>query len=242
MKLNLIETHVPWPTPGTLVTRLHYADRSPVRRVATGRRHFVTGSYLSIKNGFGVAWESKMELLAFHHAEVATEVVNYYPQPHTWVVQTGDEQFRYTPDLALHLADGRIEIVEVKSEYDDLDDPDYTAKLRFAAQLCRQAGWSFRLVTRSELEAPPLRDAVDTIQAARRTSVTSADVAMISELCMRTRDVALDALLAAYDDPKAGLKKACALVVRRIIEIDLTVGLNGRARVKLVEHGGMAHG
>lgn len=242
MTANLIETHVPWPTPGTLVKRLHYADHSPVRRVATGRRHFATGSYLSVKNGYGVAWESKMELLAFHHAEVATNVVNYYPQPHTWVVQTEGDQFRYTPDLALHRADGRIEVLEVKREYDELEDPRYTAKLRFAAQLCRQAGWSFRLVTRRELEAAPLHDAVDTIQAARRTSVTSADVAIATELCARGRDVALDAFLAAYADRNTGLKKACALVVRRILEIDLSAGLNADARVSLVAGGSAIHG
>lgn len=235
MHTELIRTPVHLPEPGLLATWVKRADDGPMRPIATGRRHRPVGSYYSVKNGRALAWESRNELHAFYHAEVRTDVVGYLAQPHTWEMNVDGRKLKFTPDLELHLANGGTEIIEIKGVFDASADPDYSAKLDMVSLLCNRVGWAFRMVEREALEAQPRFKAIEEIQNYRRTAINTADILLMSSLFAAQDHVVLDDIKRAYPNAVVGMAKAYAMMVRRIIEIDLMHGLSGRSIVRLID-------
>lgn len=220
----------PWGITAALIER---EDGGPLRPIATGRRRRPVGCYYSYKCGRASPWESRTELLGLYHAEVRFDVVDYRAQPHTLEMFHEGKKFKYTPDLEQRLADGRVEIVEIKGEFDALADPDYTTKLEVARDVYAAAGQSFRVVERKELEAQPLFKAIEEIQNYRRTAITASDMFLISNLFKTKEDVTLGDMKGAYGNPIVGMAKTYAMMVRRIVEIDIARGLDNRSAVRL---------
>lgn len=233
--LDFIRVDVPTGIPGTIATLVRRQDNSPMRTIATGRRRRPVGCYYSIKNGCGVPYESRPELYGLYHAEVRPDVVAYFAQPHTWEIHTGSETLRMTPDLELHLSNGRVEVIEIKDVFDAHSDHRYTAKLEMVASLCARVGWSFKVVEKKDLDAQPLFDAIEAIQSYRRTAITVSDVQLISNLFMQADELSLQDIRRAYPTAITGLAKACAMAVRRVIKIDYAGGLNEHSRVRILE-------
>lgn len=234
MNTEFIKTPVHTPVPGLLATWVKRADNGPMRPIATGRRHRPVGSYYSVKNGQALAWESRNELHGFYHAEVRTDVVGYLAQPHTWEINADGRKLKYTPDLELHLASGATEIVEIKGVFESAVDPDYSAKLDLVSLLCDRIGRSFRIIDQDALEAEPRFRAIEEIQSYRRTAINTADLLVVFELFAGRDSVSLGEVKQAFFNPMLGMAKAYALVVRRVIEIDIAQGLSDLSPVRLV--------
>ena len=211
-------------------------DGGPMRPIATGRRRRVVGSYYSFKCGHASPWESRNELHALYHAEVRFDVVKYRTQPHTLEMIYDGQKYMFTPDLELHLADGRVEIIEIKGEFDALADPDYSAKLEMAGEIYRSIGHSFRVMDRKELEAQPRFKAIEEIQNYRRTAITPGDTMVLSKVFKASDIVTIGDIKRAYGNAIVGMAKAYAMMVRRIIEIDITNGLGDQSTVRLPAH------
>ncbi|MCW0047275.1 hypothetical protein OIU13_12130 [Brevundimonas sp. BT-123] len=226
---------------GLIATLVERIDRRPIRPVATGRRNRPVGMYPSVKCGRAEPWESRVELHALHHAEVNTEIVGYRTQPHSLEMSDCGEISRYTPDLELVLATDAIEIVEIKSAYDPSADARYAHKLDLACEVYRSQGWAFRVVEANQLLQEPRFKAVQEIQSYRRASLTPADTSILSRLFRATDQVSFQELTSAYPTHLLGKAKACAMMVRRMIKIDLSNGLCASAAVTLVS-GSCAHG
>jgi hypothetical protein len=200
-----------------------------------GRRRGVRpgGLYYSQKMGRLVGHESDNEKCDFYRAEIAPGVVGYREQPHTIEAVIGGHVRRYTPDREDCFADGRIEIVEVKDEFEADKDPDYAAKLEYFAEVYERLGWSFRLTTRDEIKDPATFETVETVQRYRRASFTAAEVAEVRHRMGPSGECCLGELLRMFPSDIAGLPKLCGMMVARILTLDVRSKLEPTSLVKL---------
>ncbi|MGO9760845.1 MAG: hypothetical protein ACLP1Q_06260 [Solirubrobacteraceae bacterium] len=73
-----------------------------------------TGYFVSGKLGRSVQYESLLELKMFEAFELAASVISYQEQPLQVDVTVDGVDFRYTPDVVVHLEDGRAAVIELK--------------------------------------------------------------------------------------------------------------------------------
>lgn len=226
----------PVPSPGMRISaRLkERTDGGPMRTALDVSQKRAVGRYASQKNGRGQFWESRNELRAFYRAEVSTQVIKYRAQPHTLELALAGKLRRYTPDRMDFLIEGGVEIIEVKETYKADKDPDYADKLRAAALVYSNLGWSFRIITSDEIEAQPSFSAVVRIQNHRRTVITPRDEDITLDLLSRHGTAALADVRALWPNPAIGFAKMCALMIKRSIHIDYNSGLRDMTPVNLV--------
>lgn len=219
---------------GFAVTVETRKDGGPVRPILSGRRARPVWLYYSLKCGTGMPCESGNELHALYHAEVATEVVRYRVQPCTLHFVIGGRVRSYTPDLEETLSDGRVRVTEVKDKFEVDEDPEYAEKLFHAAAYYGAKGQHFRVLERPEIEARPLFDAVDIVQGFRRTAVTVEDVMRIHERFAGREFVQLGEAHETFASAPLGFAKLSAMMVRRIIALDLTKHLSTDTAIRIM--------
>lgn len=220
---------------GLLAAVISREDLRPMRQITNGRRHRLVGSYYSLKNGGGVPWESRVELRGYYHAEVDPSVVRYRAQPHTLEMLQAGRLRKYTPDREDLLEGGQIEILEIKDAYKPDADDDYYLKLKMAERVYQSLGWRFRIVELAEIQAEPRFGAVETVQAYRRTALTTQDIAVLAGLREKSAKITLGDLCEALTPAALALHKACAMAVRRIVAIELDRGLISEAAVQILQ-------
>lgn len=206
---------------------------APMRPVGRRRGLRPGGLYYSAKMGRLVGYESNNEKCDFYRAEIAPRVAGYREQPHTIEGMIDGKLRRYTPDREDRLADGGTEIVEVKDDFEVDKDPDYDLKLRYFAEVYERLGWSFRLTTRKEIEDSATFGAVETIQRYRRASFTAAEIAEVRHRFGGLGECCLGDLLAIFTSELVGLPKLCAMMVGRILVLDISSRLEPGSIVKL---------
>lgn len=207
----------------------------PMREVITGRNVRPTGMYPSRKAGRPLAFESMNERAVFIHSEVDTEIANYMSQPCRFEFVLDGVKRSYVPDCARILADGTLEIVEVKGDRRDLVDPDYLRKLDHVAQACRAIGWSFRVVFGAPLRAKTVRNrTIQLIQLHHLTRYGAKDVFLVQARLRAASDgLPLGDLARALGDEVVGRAKICAMMVGRELSIDLNAPLSPASCVRL---------
>lgn len=104
-----------------------------------------------------------------------------------------------------------------------------------AGEVYQSQGWAFRVIEAGELMQEPRFDAVREIQSYRRASLTPADTSILSSLFQGTDRISFKELTAAYPAHLLGKAKASAMMVRRMISIDLSNGLCASAAVTLIQ-------
>lgn len=211
-------------------------DGRPIRSAITGRRVIVTGSYASRKTRCTHPHESMNERAFLQESEVDVDVVDYRAQPFRFEFSLGGERRIYIADICRVLASGDVEVVEVKSDHRHLRDLDYAAKLDAVAEMCRAVGWSFRTVTKSRLFNPPARRAnIELIQSNKYVPFNSRDVyAAIEVITEGGGEAAFGRICDAIGGPQIGAARAMAMMVGRVLRIDLRSPIAGPSRVTLV--------
>ena len=208
-------------------------DEGPMRPVGRRRGLRPGGLYYSQKMGRLIGYESDNEKCDFYRSEIAPDVVGYREQPHTIEALIAGNVRRYTPDREDRFADGRVEIVEVKDEFEADKDPDYNAKLDYFAEVYERLGWSFRLTTRNEIKDPTTFETVETVQRYRRASFTAGEIADVLRRFSQSGECRLADLLPIFSSELAGLPKLCAMMVGRIVILDIHSKLEPASIVKL---------
>ena len=196
-----------------------------MRPIANGRRHRPVGNFFSVKSGRMQAWESRLELHGLWRAEACGEILESRVQPVRLEVRLDAREFFYTPDRKDVLADGSVEIIEVKDEFEAEKDPLYLSKLNLAATIFATLGWSFRIEERAQIEAEPAFSAIRTIQHYARTAITAADVIAVHNLFDGRRTVSLEEAQTALGAGVRGFAAVCALIVRRLLSVSPSDGL-----------------
>lgn len=221
------EVHLPW---AVLVMT---PDGSPIRSVLTGRRVMVTGFYTSRKAGLALPYEGMNELALLKHCEVDTVVVDYRSQPFRFEFVLNGAKRIYIADCVRLLDDGTVEVVEAKGDLKQLQAPHYAEKLDAVRAACEHLGWRFRVLSRRQLFEPHVVYAnVDLIQSRRMVHFDDAHayraVAFVEEEGGATT---LGRLSEALGGEPRGLAMAQAMMVRRLIAIDLSKPLTSDSRV-----------
>jgi hypothetical protein len=215
---------------------LDHPDGSPVRPITNGRRSRPVGRYYSLKNGRALPWESRNELHALYHAEVSPTVLSYRVQPHKLkLVIDGVERF-YTPDREEKLVGGQERIIEVKDAFEAENDPAYAEKIEHARAVYRLSGKIYCIQERQEIETQPLFDSVELIQNFRRTAVTARDILLLHDRFAGRETLALAEVRDLFTSAPLGFAKLCAMTIRRIIALDLTVKLGPTTAVRLLSN------
>ena len=209
-------------------------DAGPMRPVGRRRGLRPGGLYYSQKMGRLVGYESDNEKCDFYRSEIAPDVVGYREQPHTIEGRIDGKVRRYTPDREDRFADGRVEIVEVKDEFEADKDPDYFAKLTYFAEVYERLGWSFRLTTRDEIKHAATFETVENVQRYRRASFTVAEIADVQRRFNQHGQCRLTDLMPVFSSEVAGLAKLCAMMVGRILLLDIHSKLEPASTVKLI--------
>ena len=202
-------------------------DGGPVRLRRNGRRSIANGLYFSVKSGRHLPYESHLELHALWRAEVDVEVVRSWVQPFTLTYADGDLLRRYTPDRKDERADGRVEIIEIKEEAANVT----TSKMQAVEAALAARGWSYRVVGRAEIEREPAFSAVRAVQRHRRTALDETDALRVRAM-LASAPSPLSEVAAQLGSGPQALAKVCALMVRRVVAIDLAEGLAPGARVR----------
>ncbi|MFC3068922.1 TnsA endonuclease N-terminal domain-containing protein [Phenylobacterium soli] len=211
-------------------------DGRPIRSAITGRRVIVTGSYASRKARRTQPHESMNELALFHESEVDVDVLDYRAQPFRFEFLLDGRRTAYIADCFRILSNAPPEVVEVKSDYRHLRDPAYAEKLRLVGEMCRRLGWRFRTVTKEQLLEPKVRRAnIQLIQSRRLVHFDTTDVyAATNVLESAGGPTPLGAVCSALGDPRLGMSRAMAMMVARILRIDLSKPLSPASWVTLV--------
>lgn len=210
-------------------------DGRPIRTIITGHKHIVTGSYASRKAGRAFPHEGMNEQSFFMHSEVDPRVVSYRAQPFRVEVVINSEKRVYIADCARLLQNGRIEVVEVKNDQRSLRDIDYASKLEAVKEACFRLGWAFRVVTRWDLENPPIRWAnIRAVQSRRMTRFEDDDVRKVLQGIDREGEATLADLADRLGDPRVGRAMIQAMMVGRIVVIDLDVPLGPESTVRRI--------
>ena len=224
-----------WESLSAAATLVATPCGAPIRTIVTGRRVITTGVYASRKAGRPQPYESMNERAFFMHCEVDTEVLDYRAQPFRLEFALEGRKRTYIVDCVRLMADGGIEVVEVKSDPQALRDHDYAEKLDAVRTICEQVGWRFRLVFKKALLEPAAfhRNVLD-VQSWRMTEYTSADVFWIVEALRQTSGTVLGDLVEHFGARALGLAKLKAMMVGRIVKIDLTQQIGDTTQVALV--------
>lgn len=223
-----------WASVSALGTIVTTPDDRPIRSIVTGRRRVVTGSYASRKARRAMPHESMNELAFFHLSEVETTVVDYRSQPFRVEFVLDGKHRVYIADCARLLADGAVEVIEIKSDRRSLKDPDYAAKLGTVGQICKRIGWRFKIVLKEELLLPPAwRKNIVLVQSQRHVRYSAPDLYRAFDLMDREGgETDLGRLAHSLGDPRRGRAVAMAMMVGRIVEIDLCAPLSDGSRVR----------
>ena len=214
-------------------------DGGPVRTIINGRHRKPVGRYASRKARRSLPWESCDERAYFWLCEADTNVDAYLCQPHrlTIFLEEGRPLVFY-PDVRRDLVGGGVEIVEIKKTYDEddrLTNPAYALKLELARQVYAGLGWSFRVITAPEMQKGfRLRNA----KAVQRNRFAKFDARDSMPLLAAIRDaggqVTMDHATELLGCGPRAAAKLRAIIVRRVIHIDLDRRLNGQTAVSAV--------
>jgi hypothetical protein len=213
-------------------------DDRPIRTILTGRRRIVTGSYPSRKAGRAFPHEGMNEQAFFMHSEVDTEVIDYRAQPFRFEFVMDGVKRIYIADCVRLLEGNRIEVVEVKNDRRALKDPDYAMKLGCVREICARLGWGFRVVFREQIFKPAIVHAnVVEVQSRRMVPFDPSHGYLALNLIERLGGEApLGKLAETLSERRKGAAIAQAMMVARLIDIDLSRPLGADNAVKLVNH------
>lgn len=210
----------------------------PLRTIIVNGGKRITGFYVSRKGGTAMPYESFTELNALHQCEVDTDVEDYCAQPHRLEFIVGGEPRRYTPDIACNLSDGTVEIREVKGAFSPELNLYEARRHEIARTVYESLGWRFRVVRAADIERPSIAFANRAVIQRHAMAAVPADreIAALSLLARAsTGIVSLGRLSEVLGHGPLGVARACALMVRRRLAIDLDHRLGPNSPVRRIE-------
>jgi hypothetical protein len=211
-------------------------DGGPIRSVLTGRRVIVTGFYSSRKAGRALPYEGMNEQALLKRSEVETSVVDYRAQPFRFELVIDGRKRIYIADCVRLLSNGNVEVVEVKGRLKQAPSPDYMEKLSAVGEICDRLGWQFRVLSHRHLFEPEIVYAnIDLIQSRRTVRFDQIHAYRALELIEREGgETQLGQLADTLGARPIGMAIAQAMMVRRLVSIDLSRPLGAESKVVAV--------
>lgn len=207
-------------------------DRDQVRDQITGNKRIRTCAYPSKKMRRARYGEGATELERIRQEEVDIDVIDAIAQPCRGEVLLPDGWHRHIPDFANLLSNGRRVLIDAKREWSDFRTK--AGRLQtFLGQIIADAmGYDYERYVLANAGSERRRQNIDEIQAARFVEVPDHIVARAAAAVAKG-SIALSNLSSILDGIN-GRSMAYALMVRRVIEIDLDSVLSGRSECRAV--------
>lgn len=229
------ENREAWESLSATATMVLSKSGGSIRTIVTGRRIITTGVYASRKTGCGHPYESMLEKAFFMLCEVDTDVVDYRAQPFRFEFVVDGVKRAYLPDAVTLRADGMVEVIEIKRDPGDLGDPEYRLKLQAVREICDRLGWRFRILFRNDLTEPSrFYRAIEDVQSWAFTAFSDAEVFKVVRQLRQHGELTVGQLVDSFDEPLRGLAKLKAMMVGRIVRLDLSTIPNNSTSVTLV--------
>jgi len=212
-------------------------SRDGTRPVIVGRRIWHSSLVPSLKNGAAIPCESSNELLFAFQCEVDPGVISYAAQAAEFTFRLNDSVVVYHADFLRNLPDGTIEVIEVKPNRNYLENPAYAAKLEAVADLCRRAGWKFRVIFGEDLRRPSFFNFhVAQICSHRFYRIqSSVQDAILNRMSSASEPVAYDEISSLCANHVEARAVVSALICRSILYVDLSKRIVASSPVALVE-------
>ena len=229
MRSRLRDLSSTWQTPGeetlSMATMVRAADGGHLRlqNVMLGHEH---GRYASFKAGRPLVWEGTTHLAKIIHGECSHEALSIGTESVRFEIPIMGRLVRYTVDVELRLANGRLRLIEMKRDERDLEDPEYRLVLATVAEICRRCDIEFEIVLRDEIFASRRHRMNCELFASRAfTAVEPIHERRLDAHATERRGETTYGDLAAALDPARPVGAQAlvqALTIRRRVEIDLS--------------------
>ncbi|MGZ8331572.1 MAG: hypothetical protein ACXW27_00295 [Allosphingosinicella sp.] len=217
---------------------MYVADHGGSLRTFSGNLSHENGCWPSYKRRRNQHWEGMAQRNFLLKAEVDLTVIWAQSEARRFEFVLAGKRRRYTCDIEKRLADGTRAIIEIKRNEADLADEDYQLTLAGVAEICRRCGWLFQIVFSHEIFASRThRKNVELFQSRRFASVGREHMRRLTQIAScdgpdHTYGGLSAALVPSF--APAGAAIVQALLVRRMIEIDLTQHLYEETPVRIL--------
>lgn len=207
-------------------------DGDQLRDQITGRKMIRTGAYPSKKMSRGRFGEAAAELARITQEEVDVDVVDAIAQPCRGEVLLDDGWHIHLPDFANLRSDGRRVLIDAKRDWSDFR-TENGRRQTFLGQIIAEAmGYEYEHYVLAHAGTEQRRQNVDEVQASRFVGVPDHLVALAAATVAKG-SIALGNL-AAILHAVNGRSMAYALMVRRVVEIDLDGKLGDHSECRAV--------
>jgi hypothetical protein len=189
--------------------------------------------------------EASHEEKLVYISEADARVVDYLTQPHRLEMYPTNSRRKlvYFPDMWRQMSDGSIEIVETKKTWAEVHrKPEYTTKLKWAKRVYEQLNYTFRIVTEEDyLSVGPLTQNAKMIALDNKTAWRTEDrlrlLGAFSDAGVSSIGYgeAINSLVAADRDKIHATAILHAMIVRRIVSIDIHSVIDINSPVTLLE-------
>lgn len=223
----------PWAEgPVRRVRIVRAPDGLQIRTQLTGRKQIRTVAYMSNRFRHARFGEAATEILRIGQEEVEVQFVDAVAQPFRIEVQIGTSWFAHIPDFANLRSSGERVLLDVKREWSDFGKAE-GRRQTFLGQLGADIlGWRYERKVLANAGSEVRRDNIEEIQSCRFVHVP-AHLEIVASNHVARGGCTLGSL-AAKLHPSNGRKLAYALMVRRIVDIDLESRLGDRSDCRAV--------
>lgn len=218
--------------PVRKVVIVRSTDRDQLRDQITGRKTIRTGAYPSKKMGRGRFGEAAAELARITQEEVDVNVVDAIAQPCRGEVLLDDGWHVHLPDFANLLSDGRRVLIDAKRDWSDFRTENGLRQTFLGRIIAEAMGYDYEHYVLAHAGTERQRQNVDEVQASRFVEVPDHLVALAAATVAKG-SIALGnlaSILHAFN----GRSMVFALMVRRVVEIDLDGKLGDQSECRAV--------
>ena len=209
----------------------------PLRTFSGGLAH-ENGWHTSAKADRLLHWEGETAFEKLIESDTDPLVAGLNTESVGFEFPLNGKPVRVTIDIEQVAPDGSITLLEMKRTDRDLDDPEYRSKLAYVREVCRRCGMKFRIVFRDEIFRGLDHKANAALFASRGYgSFGKRHRAVLAAHRRQTGGETTYGVLAQAFEPghaAAGKAVVQAMLVRRLVQMDLTVRLEDESPVTIV--------
>lgn len=178
--------------------------------------------------------EGRTEMLLDKHDEVVAYVADSRPQPFTIVADVDGVRRSATPDRARLLTNGTRQLVECKDSWSAFFHPKAYMQQLLTREGAHALGWDYVQIVPSSLGSRQFQANIDRIYACRGVHVPDR-LAVLATQILGGGAMPLGEFTAKLHESEVnGFAITCAMMVRRIVEIELDKPLGHSSLVRIM--------
>lgn len=179
----------------------------------------VVGLFSSKKMNMNIAWESQLERDFCYLIEFDKNIINFYPQPKTFIFNFDGSKIIYTPDFYIEYVDSTFEYIEIKF-FNSLTNPKTAKRLQLLNQYFRVQNINYRIIFDDEIRIQPKLNNIKFLHKYSKLD--------FEEKFYFNFDTTLESLSYLID-----IKYIYAAMYNNFIEFDITHEISGNIKLSL---------